>query len=131
MIVTSPFGPRVHPKTGRQHLHTGVDLRAAQGSPVVSSTHGQIIRVDRDGVGKGEINGNAVFVRAPDGLIWAYLHLDQVAVRVGQVVNAGQLLGAAGQTGRSTAPHLHLQVTARGEPVDPMQFFPPYSWRMK
>lgn len=131
MIVTSAFGRRQHPVTGDVHTHTGVDLRAPLGSPVVSATPGQVLRVDADGVGKGAVNGNAVFVRAPDGLVWAYLHLARVAVHVGQVVGAGQLLGAAGATGRSTAPHLHLQVTANGKPVDPLQFFHPSTWRFK
>lgn len=129
MLITSVFGPRVHPVTGHRHEHTGIDIAAPTGTPVVSAMPGRVTRVDTEGQGRGVVNGNAVFVRSGP-LVWAYLHLSAVAVRVGQVVNAGQLLGRVGSTGRSTGPHLHLQLSLEGRPVDPLPLFPPGSWRL-
>lgn len=128
MLVTSPFGRRIHPVTGEAKLHAGVDFAAELGAPVVSASGGRVARVDRDGEGRGRYNGNAVFVE--DGPYrWAYLHLSRVAVVPGQVVRPGELLGAVGSTGRSTGPHLHLALTVNGQPVDPLPLFPPNSWR--
>lgn len=129
MLVTSPFGPRVHPVTGDRRVHQGVDIAAPTGTPVVSSTAGRVVRIDQDGVGRGVVNGNAVFVEARPGLVWAYLHLLEAATHVGAEVRPGQRIGRVGSTGRSTGPHLHLQVIADGRPVDPLAFFPSSSWR--
>lgn len=123
MRISSPYGPRIHPVTGQSHFHNGVDIAAPTGTPVYAVSAGRVVRIDRDGEGKGTLNGNAVLYRESDpegGLLWAYLHLDTVAVQDGQTLQRGQLLGTIGSTGRSTGPHLHLMVYRSGQTVDPL-----------
>lgn len=122
--ISSEYGPRIHPTTGRQSNHTGIDIPIPTGTPIVATVSGTITRIDRDGVGKGEINGNAVFLKGALYL-WMFLHLDRVVVTVGQYVRQGQILGYSGSTGRSTGPHLHLQVKRNGGSlVDPVGLYP-------
>lgn len=121
--VTSPFGPRIDPVTGRAHVHTGVDLDGNTGDPIVASRAGRVVRIDLDGQGKGLINGNAITVRDPWGYQWAYLHLSRILVSPGAEVQAGQLLGLMGSTGRSTGSHLHLALrTPAGQYIDPLPY---------
>ncbi|MCK6522300.1 M23 family metallopeptidase [Myxococcota bacterium] len=125
LLITSPFGWRWHPVTGRWSHHDGLDLAAPGGVEVVAPEGGVVARIDAAGGERGAINGNAVFVRAPSR-VWAFLHLSHVSVAFGQTVRAGELLGATGATGRVTGPHLHLQVTSlNGTPIDPTSLFPP------
>lgn len=121
--VTSRFGPRVDPVTGRAHVHTGVDLDGNTGDPIVASRAGRVVRVDLDGQGKGAVNGNAVHVRDPYGYQWSYLHLSRITVPVNAQVQAGQLIGLMGSTGRSTGSHLHLALmTPAGSYIDPLPY---------
>jgi murein DD-endopeptidase MepM/ murein hydrolase activator NlpD len=125
LVVTSPFGWRWHPVTGRWTHHDGLDLAAVVGTPVYAPEGGVVARIDVAGGERGAINGNAIFVRAPSR-VWALLHLSRVAVSFGQTVRAGELLGASGASGRVTGPHLHLQVTRlSGDPIDPTGLYPP------
>lgn len=128
--VTSRFGPRLDPKTGEPKNHSGLDLGGLPvGTPIYSATSGKVVLIYRDGVGPGVINGNAVHVRAPDGRLWSYLHLSRIDIPLGAVVEPGTLLGRLGSTGRSTGPHLHLQVEAPSrERLDPLTLFPPGSF---
>lgn len=127
--MTSPWGWRVHPTLHTVRWHNGIDIPVAVGTPVVASRSGIVSRVDVAGVGRGEINGNAVLVRDAAGMTWAYLHLDRALVSPGQRVAQGQLIGRSGATGRVTGPHLHLTVyTAGGRDLDPVALFPPGSF---
>lgn len=122
--LSSPFGWRVHPVHGDRRHHDGLDPPAPVGTPATAPEPGVVDRVDQAGVGRGEINGNAVFVRSATRR-WAFLHLSRVLVAPGARVQAGQPLGLVGSTGRSTGPHLHLQVyDAAGQLVDPASLFP-------
>lgn len=124
--ISSPYGPRIDPVTHLAHVHQGVDLPMPIGSPVVASRAGVVARIDQDGVGKGEVNGNAVHIRDRAGYLWSYLHLSRMLVWPGLTVPQSALIGAVGSTGRSTGPHLHLQITApNGQTLDPVPFFPP------
>ena len=121
--LSSPFGWRVHPIHGDRRHHNGIDLPAPVGTPVHAPEAGVVDRVDHDGAGRGEVNGNAVFVRSARHR-WAFLHLSRVLVAPGATVQAGQLVGHVGSTGKSTGPHLHLQVwDAQGTIVDPEPLF--------
>jgi murein DD-endopeptidase MepM/ murein hydrolase activator NlpD len=127
--VTSGYGWRTDPLTGVRSLHEGIDLGVPKGTPTLAVAKGRVDLVQRAGVGPGVYNGNAVFLRTMDGRLWAYLHLHGVAVRQGQTVRAGALLGWAGSTGRSTGPHLHLQVwDVDGRTLDARRLFPPGSF---
>jgi murein DD-endopeptidase MepM/ murein hydrolase activator NlpD len=107
------------PFTGQPRFHRGVDLRAAYGSQVTSVAPGRVVWA---GDQKGY--GTTVVVEHGDGWCTRYAHLSTLAVKAGDVVSAGQEIGRAGSSGRSTGPHLHFEVTLRGEPVDPERFLP-------
>jgi murein DD-endopeptidase MepM/ murein hydrolase activator NlpD len=94
---------------------------------VLAADPGTIVRVDVAGVGKGVVNGNAVFLRsATSGYLYCYLHLASVRVARGARVEAGDVIGAVGSTGRSFGSHLHFQVYNRnGDTVDPATLYPP------
>lgn len=122
--ITSRYGPRTHPITGEKNKeHEGVDWGAPTGTPVYAAVGGLVERVDTANDGKRDANGNAVVIRTTAGDRWLYLHLDSVSVGQGQSVTAGDQLGTVGTTGRSTGPHLHLQVYVDGKTVDPLSFF--------
>ena len=113
--VSSRFGARVHPVTGERHNHSGVDFAAPAGTPIRAAAPG---RVQFAGARGGY--GNLVIVEHADGTETWYAHQRDLAVRAGQEVGAGAVLGTVGSTGRSTGPHLHLEVRKDGKPVDPL-----------
>lgn len=124
--VSSPFGPRIHPKSRQHDMHRGIDVPLPVGTPIRAVTNGKIVRVDVDGVGRGERNGNAVHLS--NGVAtFHYLHLSRVDVEVGQRVRVGERLGLTGNTGSSTGPHLHYAIST-GSPLrylDPVAEHPP------
>lgn len=121
--LSSRFGWRTDPITGERRFHGGVDVSVPTGTAVYSPGNGVVVGVARDGVGSGVTTGNAVTV-AVDARRWSFLHLSTVLVRRGDAVVRGQVLGMSGSTGRSTGPHLHVQVAdARGR-VDPELVYP-------
>jgi murein DD-endopeptidase MepM/ murein hydrolase activator NlpD len=94
--------------------HSGLDFAAPTGTPAVAATSGVVVSA---GVLGGY--GDQVLVQHADGLQTRYGHLSRIDVRVGQVVTAGERIGAVGSTGVSTGPHLHFEVIVSGHPVDP------------
>ena len=112
--VTSRFGKR----WGR--LHEGIDMGAAIGTPVYAAAAGEVV-YSGDRV-RGY--GNMVVLRHPKGLVTVYAHNSRLLVRAGDVVRAGQEIARVGDTGRSTAPHLHFEVRRQDVPVDPIPFLP-------
>jgi murein DD-endopeptidase MepM/ murein hydrolase activator NlpD len=121
---TSGFGQRLDPLTGRPGSHTGVDLGAAEGTPVPAAADGVVIAAgERGGY------GNAVEVAHPDGTSTLYAHLSRVDVTPGETVRSGEELGLVGQTGRTTGPHLHLEVRKAGHFVNPGQVLKAYRLR--
>jgi murein DD-endopeptidase MepM/ murein hydrolase activator NlpD len=127
MIVTSPFGRRVCPITSRPgSWHGGIDLRAPVGEPVYAAAAGTVVR-SYFSTGNPERGirgyGHRIVLDHGGGIQTAYAHLDLRAVKEGERVEAGQLIGHAGDTGASAGPHLHFEVLARGTAIDPMPFF--------
>lgn len=112
--VTSPFGYRIHPIFGTRKLHTGWDLSAAAGSPIVAAADGVVVSA---GVRGGY--GNATVIDHGGGLATLYAHQSSMAVSSGQSVSRGQLIGYVGCTGYCTGAHLHFEVRVGGAPVDP------------
>lgn len=110
--VTSPFGPR----HGR--MHYGVDLELDKGDPVVCAFEG-MVRISR----YHRQFGNVVVVRHPNGLETLYGHLSERMVEPGAAVEAGQVIGLGGSTGRSTGDHLHFETRYLGQPIDPQFLF--------
>ena len=117
--IGSGFGMRVHPVTGAWSQHNGVDIKGDTGDPVVAVLDGEIISAQNC-----PFYGNTVVVYHGAGLSTVYAHLDSFAVGADDEVAAGQLLGAMGSTGRSTAPHLHFEARIDGTAVDPAPFLP-------
>lgn len=122
--VTSGFGPRTHPITGKQRSpHPGVDFRAATGAPVFAVAGGVVVRsyFSRGDKARGIGSyGERIVVAHPGGYESSYAHLSERLAREGEQVVPGQLIGRAGSTGDSTGPHLHFELRFRNVPLDPM-----------
>ena len=115
--VSSPFGERDHPLTGERKHHDGVDLAAAQGTPIRSAAEGVVsFAGERNGY------GNVVIVDHAGGLQTLYAHQSRMGVAEGERVARGQVIGAVGSTGHSTGPHLHFEVRQGGKAVDPLPY---------
>ena len=112
--VTSGFGPRTHPVTGRRSNHAGIDLAAPTGTPVSAARGGRVVRA-------GGAGGYGLLVELDhgDGVRTRYAHLSTIAGRSGDTVSAGRTIGAVGETGTATGPHLHLELRVNGEAIDP------------
>ena len=112
--VSSNFGYRRDPFTGKQAMHNGLDLRGTTGDEAYAMMFGEITKVGHD-----KRSGNFVTIRHGDFTI-SYCHLTTPLVRKGQLVAAGEPIGLVGSTGRSTGSHLHLTVKHRGKAINPL-----------
>lgn len=115
--ITDPFGMRMHPVFHRMIMHNGIDIGVPTGTPVAAAASGTVIVASYQGN-----CGNMVAIDHHGGLSTLYCHLSQMFVGVGQQVQRGQAIGAAGATGDATGPHVHFQVMQNGHPVDPMSY---------
>jgi murein DD-endopeptidase MepM/ murein hydrolase activator NlpD len=116
--VTSRFGRRLHPIQGRWRLHTGVDLAAEAGEPVLAAGSGMVVRA-----GWNAGNGFEVEVQHAGGLLTRYSHLAAPLVLEGTEVQPGDALGIAGRTGTATGVHLHFEFVRAGVARDPLREF--------
>ena len=116
--LTSPFGMRVHPISGKWKMHNGVDLAAAQGTPIYAAKSGKVT------VASYQVGGAGYYVSINhgDGFSSVYMHMTHYIVAPGQYVNAGQVIGYVGSTGGSTGPHLHFGISYNGTYVNPMNY---------
>lgn len=112
--VTSEFGYRIHPITGNQDFHTGIDIAAPKGTDIKSAFYGIVAEI-----GKDDINGNYIKVVHSQNVCTAYCHLDSVETKVGEQVKRGDVLGTVGETGMATGPHLHFEILIDGVRVNP------------
>ena len=111
------FGIKIDPFTGRRQPHLGIDLATDIGTPVYATAEGRVSFVGRDpGLGR-MIRINHLF-----GYTTVYAHLSQVKVKRGEHVKRGEVIGAVGNTGYSTGPHLHYEVRFRGQPKNPLNY---------
>lgn len=115
--LMSTFGKRSDPFSGEGAFHSGVDITAPHGTMVKSSADGVVSHADWGGS-----YGRLVVVDHGNGLQTYYAHLSRVDVIAGQEVRRGQIMGAAGNTGRSTGAHLHYEVRQSGTPINPYTF---------
>jgi len=119
--ITSNYGGRKDPITGKQSSHSGVDFATPMNTPISATTGGTVIRSGSSGSGYG----NYVVVKDDNNFVHIYAHLNSTAVRPGTRINAGQIIGRSGNTGRTTGPHLHYEVrrgSMGGSTVNPMGF---------
>jgi murein DD-endopeptidase MepM/ murein hydrolase activator NlpD len=116
-MITSGFGYRSDPFTGGGAFHPGLDFRGAYGAPIHAAAEGRVSFV-------GQIRGygNVVEVSHGNGLLTRYAHMSKTMAKVGQLVTAGDVIGAIGNTGRSTGPHLHFEVRINNSVVNPRPF---------
>lgn len=114
--ISSPFGYRIHPVLGTQRFHSGIDIPAPVGTPIVAAKPGIVITASYMGS-----YGNVVMIDHGD-IVTVYGHNSVLKVSVGQQVSAGQVIALAGSTGRSTGPHCHFEVRVGGRPVNPLGF---------
>lgn len=115
--VSSPFGMRRDPFTGRNSYHSGIDIAAPRGTPVHVIAGGVVTEVAYN-----NILGKHIIVQHKDGRESVYGHLSQAFVVVGETVKSGKTIGAVGSTGRSTGNHLHLEIRESHIALDPAKF---------
>ena len=116
--ITSPYGYRTHPITGKYKLHTGTDISAPNGTAILAAGGGTVVKSCMT-----TAYGNYVIVNHGGGVMTAYAHMSRRSVSVGDKVSAGQQLGCVGSTGWSTGNHLHFEVIVNGSFTNPMGYF--------
>ena len=120
--ITSQFGHRVDPITGEVSSHTGTDIACAEGTPILAAADGTVTVAN--GLDSwGGSYGYYIQIDHGGGLETLYAHCSSICVTTGQQVQAGQVIGYVGHTGRVTGNHLHLEVRIGGNRVDAMQYF--------
>lgn len=115
---SSRFGERQHPIIGKQQHHKGVDLSASRGTPIYAPADGvvEVVRPNKQGY------GNLLKIRHAFGFSTLYAHLDSFKVKSGHFVHKGELIATSGNTGLSTAPHLHYEVHFLDRALNPQSF---------
>ncbi|MHA6685406.1 peptidoglycan DD-metalloendopeptidase family protein [Mesorhizobium sp. A556] len=115
--VTSPFGVRTDPIIGAAALHSGMDFRAPVGMSATVTAPGVVTKAGWNGG-----YGRMVEVDHGQGYATRYAHLSEVLVKVGDKLNAGDVVGKTGSSGRSTGPHLHYEIRLKGQAINPLRF---------
>lgn len=116
--ITSGFGVRADPMTHQPSMHEGIDFVAPIGTPIHATAAGKVMRSARAGA-----YGELIEVAHADGFVSRYAHLSRRQVEEGDLVERGQVIGLLGNTGRSTGPHLHYEVSYRGQVMHPAKAF--------
>lgn len=115
--ISSYYGYRIHPITGKRRFHEGIDIAAPHGNPVYAYTDGVVVEAGWNGG-----YGNNIVIDHGGGLKTRYAHLSRIYVRVGQRVRVEEKIGAVGSTGNSTGPHLHFEVIKNGRTTNPLNY---------
>ena len=112
--ITSLFGHRRYFNGQPRSPHSGLDIAAKEGTPILAPASGEIVLAD-----ELYFNGKTVFIDHGQGLVTMYCHMSQILVANGKTVQQGHQIGLVGSTGRATGPHLHWSVSLNGFRVDP------------
>ena len=115
--ITGSFGERIDPFNGEGAFHSGVDISASVGAPVIAPADGTVTYADFEGG-----YGRAVLIDHGHGITTRYGHLASFAVAAGQYIHRGDTVGYVGMSGRSTGPHLHYEVRINSIPVNPYKY---------
>lgn len=115
--ITAPFVKRVHPVTGEEKFHRGVDFAVPEGTVVRAGIKGNVTKNGYDAE-----KGNYVIITNDSGVEILYAHLSQITRRDVYTVTPGDIVGKTGNTGMSTGPHLHMEVKINGEYVNPEDY---------
>ncbi len=114
--ITSTYGYRSDPVTGEVAFHTGIDIGAAEGTPIVAALGGTVLKVE-----ESDSYGNVVEIDHGQGVVTLYGHAKEVLVKVGDTVEQGDQIATVGMTGKATSPNCHFEILVSGQPVDPLQ----------
>lgn len=117
--LSSYFGMRTDPFTGKKAMHRGIDIANRLGAPVLAGSRGIVVYA-----GKMKGYGYLVEIEHGYGFRTRYGHMSAITISVGDVVEAGQMIGRVGSSGRSTGPHLHYEVRRNSQALDPEKFLP-------
>ena len=120
-ILTSPFGLQRYFNGQKRNPHSGLDIAANTGTPIVAPSDGKVTLT-----GDFYFNGNTVFMDHGEGLISMFCHMDSIEVKEGDVLTAGDRLGTVGATGRVTGPHLHWTVSLNDARINPLLILSPH-----
>ena len=115
--VSSGFGGRINPVTGKRHVHTGVDIPGDRGEDVLAVAAGVVTKSERVAG-----YGNLVEIRHAEGYTTRYAHNEANLVNEGHRVEKGQVIALLGASGRTTGPHVHFEVRKDGSPINPARF---------
>lgn len=115
--ISSSYGYRIHPITGKRTFHSGVDIAASYGNGVYAYSSGKVVEARYNGS-----YGNNIVIDHGNGLKTRYAHLSKISVKVGQRVETGQRIGLVGSSGASTGPHLHFEVIKNGQTKNPLNY---------
>lgn len=114
--LSSNYGTRIDPFTQLLAQHPGVDFSAPTGTPILAAGDGVVVRAEYDSA-----YGNFIEIAHADHYTSKYAHASKMHVQAGQKVKRGQVIGEVGNTGRSTGPHLHYEISHQGKMINPMQ----------
>lgn len=124
--LTSLFGNRKDPFTGRPANHTGIDIPAAYGTKIYAAQNGVVTTV---GTNRNHSYGYYCIISHANGRATLYAHMNKIpSVKVGETVSKGQFIGYVGSTGRSTGPHLHFEMRINGSRTDALKSYPGYTF---
>jgi len=115
--LSCDFGRRINPLTGRREFHSGIDVAGGYKTPILAPARGKVYKV-----GKSRLLGNYLRIRHRKDMRTTYGHLHSFAVKEGEKVERGEVIGYMGNTGRSTGTHVHYEVVEDGKAKDPMQY---------
>lgn len=115
--VTSEFGSRISPFSGRGEFHSAIDIATKLGNPIIAPADGVVVDVAR----RADM-GNMITIHHARGISTSFAHLLRTVVKCGQVIRKGEIIGYVGSSGRSTGAHLHYSVLMNGVPVNPRRY---------
>lgn len=116
--ISSKFGYRLSPFTGKKEFHSGLDISNRMKTPILAPSDGRVTSVRWDRKGYGRI----MSIKHGYGMVTRYAHINKALVKKGEYVKRGQKIALMGNNGRSTGPHLHYEVRLNGAPVDPLRY---------